>query len=159
MESRAHNGGVHTDRSGTAPTQCPACGGGLTITRLQCAACGTAVEGAFGSGRLVHLSEPHASLLELFLRVRGNVKDMERELGLSYPTVRARLEEALAAARPKLGPVSGPAPDATSDAVDAGTRRAAILDELERGEITAKDAAARLRELRVPQAPPRRNTT
>ena len=57
---------------------------------------------------MVNLPEPHASLLELFLRVRGNVKEMERELGLSYPTVRARLEAALGAARARLEVAPGP---------------------------------------------------
>jgi hypothetical protein len=81
-----------------APTQCPVCGHDLFVTRLECGSCGTEVTGMFSLGRLASLREPHASLIEMFLRVRGNVKDMERELGLSYPTVRARLEEALTAA-------------------------------------------------------------
>ncbi len=124
-------------RFNALPPQCPACGGDLAITRLQCLRCGTEVAGTFTLGALARLREPHASLLELFLRVRGNVKDMERELGLSYPTVRARLEEALTAAgldRPR---------DAAGDAA----RRTAILDQLESGAISASEAATRLREL------------
>lgn len=74
------------------------CRSKLLVTRLECSSCGTEVTGAFGLGRLATTPEPHASLLELFLRVRGNVKEMERELGLSYPTVRARLDEAFEAA-------------------------------------------------------------
>ena len=128
------------------PSQCPACGAEMVVTRLQCRACSTEVAGAFAAGRLVNLPEPHASLLELFLRVRGNVKDMERELGLSYPTVRARLDEAFAAAMQKMAiRPSPPQRGVTSPQVAA--QRAAILDALERGEITAPEAAARLREL------------
>ena len=132
-----------------APAQCPSCASDLVITRLQCPACGTEVVGSFTLGRLAALREPHASLLELFLRVRGNVKDMERELGLSYPTVRARLEEALAAAG--LDRTSPPGHELVAPGsfdVEVTARRAAILDQLERKEITASDAAARLRELR-----------
>src|SRR5438105_14455673 len=92
------NHGVGTEHTPYAPVHCPTCAGELVITRLQCPACGTEVAGTFTLGRLAGLREPHASLLELFLRVRGNVKEMERELGLSYPTVRARLEEAFEAA-------------------------------------------------------------
>src|SRR5687768_12425465 len=80
------------------PAVCPACGDELLVTRLQCPNCRTEVSGTFAhpahSGpdagrtaplnRLVNLPEPFASLLELFIRVRGNVKDVERELGLSY---------------------------------------------------------------------------
>lgn len=122
------------------PAQCPACNGELTITRLQCVNCGTEVAGTFALGNLARLREPHASLIELFLRVRGNVKDMERELGLSYPTVRARLDEALAAA----GLVRPPSPAADEE---TAAQRTAILDQLERREITAAEAAARLRQL------------
>src|SRR5581483_5088479 len=124
------------------PAQCPACGGHLAITRLQCITCGTEVTGTFTLGRLASLREPHASLLELFLRVRGNVKDMERELGLSYPTVRARLEEALVAA----GFVRA-SPSAGGEETTAA-QRSAVLDALERGELTAREAAKRLRGLR-----------
>jgi hypothetical protein len=85
-------------QTGNIPSQCPVCAGELAVTKLQCTNCGTEVNGTFTLGRLAALREPHASLLEMFLRVRGNVKEMERELGLSYPTVRARLEEALQAA-------------------------------------------------------------
>lgn len=125
-----------------APSRCPACAGELVVTRLQCPACGTEVAGRFTQGRLVNLPEPHASLLELFLRVRGNVKEMERELRLSYPTVRARLEEALEAAGFARAPQQG----AGKDTVAA--ERRAVLDALERGALTAREAAKRLRSLR-----------
>jgi len=132
------------------PAQCPVCAGALYVTRLQCASCGTEVAGAFVPGRLVNAPEPHASLLELFLRARGNAKEMERALGLSYPTVRARLEEAFAAAG--LGKPEEPLPDGSGPAAE----RAAILDGLERGEITPPAAAARLRALHdKPDRPPR----
>ena len=125
--------------SGTAPTTCPACASDLVVTRLQCPACGTEVSGTFALARLASLREPHASLIELFLRVRGNMKEMERVLGLSYPTVRARLEDALAAA--DLGRDS----HAAAGVAELAAERAAILDELERGEISGSEAAARLR--------------
>ena len=127
------------------PAQCPACAAELVVTRLQCPACGTEVGGAFRPGRLINLPEPHASLLELFLRVRGNAKELERALGVSYPTVRARLERAIAAAGlDQHGPVEEPD--------DGKARRAAILEELARGDIDAAEAAARLRDVRQGRA-------
>lgn len=151
-----HNEGAMARTHPTPPSNCPACRDELLITRLQCPACGTEVSGAFSSGRLVNLPEPHASLLELFIRVRGNVKDVERELGLSYPTVRARLDEAFAAAKPKLMPPSPLAEGASETAgtgegrratAGASVERAVVLDQLERGEITAADAIDLLRGL------------
>ena len=140
------------------PIVCPACGDELLVTRLQCPNCRTAVSGTFShpgpgpaasSVRLVNLSEPFASLLELFIRVRGNVKDVERELGLSYPTVRARLDEAFKAAQPYL---EGAPPRAAASV--SAQERASILSALERGEITAAEATTRLR-----QPQPHRSTS
>jgi hypothetical protein len=135
--------GMNGENINAMPGQCPACQAELVITRLQCPACGTEIVGSYRLSRLASLREPHASLLELFLRVRGNVKEMERELGLSYPTVRARLEEALSAAGLDRMP---PKP---VDEAEVAARRAEILDTLERGEITAAEAIARLRDLQL----------
>jgi len=120
-------------QTGNAPNRCPVCDGELLVTRLQCSSCSTEVNGSFTLGRLASLREPHASLLEMFLRVRGNVKEMERELGLSYPTVRARLEEAFQAAgfpreTPRGGPGDGPGWEARFEA-DLGERIRARVDE------------------------------
>ena len=142
MEKICDNHGMGTEHTPYAPVHCPTCAGELVITRLQCPACGTEVTGTFTLGRLAGLREPHASLLELFLRVRGNVKEMERELGLSYPTVRARLEEALAAAGLDR------APQPAVDEAHLAAQRGAVLDALERGEITAAEAATQLRQLK-----------
>ena|SRR6266542_3370707 len=127
------------------PSRCPSCATELVVSRLQCPACGTEVAGRFAQGRLVNLPEPHASLLELFLRVRGNAKEMERELGLSYPTVRARLDEAFTAAG--LARLAEAGPGQTDDV--SGRQRSDILDALERREVTAAEAAGRLRALRA----------
>jgi hypothetical protein len=124
---------------------CPVCAGELTITRLHCRACGTALEGEFGVGRFGRLSREQLDLLESFLRARGNLKELERELGISYPTVRARIDALVRA----LGLADGDAALVEGSVVpggDAATRRRAILERLARREISAEDAAAALRE-------------
>ena len=78
---------------------CPVCQGELMISRLHCRSCGTALEGEFGVGRFGCLSREQLALLESFLRSRGNLKEMERELGISYPTVRSRLDKIIEALR------------------------------------------------------------
>lgn len=119
----------------SAPERCPSCDGTLEVTRLRCVDCGTEVNGLFAGERLVNLPEPYASVLELFLRVRGNVKDMERTLGLSYPTIRSRLEEAFDAAG--FGKQrEGPSP---------AQRRIEILGRVSRGELSAAAAAEQFR--------------
>jgi hypothetical protein len=71
---------------------CPVCAKELSVTRLHCRSCGTSLEGDFSVGRFGRLSREQLALLESFLRSRGNLREMERELGISYPTVRSRVE-------------------------------------------------------------------
>lgn len=131
---------------------CPVCEGELAITRLHCRSCGTALEGEFGVGRFGRLSREQLALLESFLRSRGNLKDMERELGISYPTVRGRVDALVRALGLADGdaevveePVAADAPNPTGD--DAAEERRSILERLARRELSADEAAEALRAL------------
>jgi len=143
---------------------CPVCTNELTITRLHCRSCGTALEGEFGVGRFGRLDREQMSLLESFLRSRGNLKEMERELGISYPTVRGRVDALVRtlgfgeqgadelAADPDES-LDWPEPagdDADADARtddDRTAQRREILERLARREIGAEEAATALRDL------------
>ncbi len=116
--------------------RCPACGEGLRVVRLECPACETAVEGRFTPSRFERLTPEQQDFLETFIRVRGNIREVERELGISYPTVRGRLDAIIET----LGYRVEPAPDEVPP-----ERRRAILDALNRGEITAEEAVKRLK--------------
>lgn len=117
---------------------CPVCTGELAVTRLQCRSCGTAIEGDFSAGRFNRLSREQLVLLESFLRSRGNLREMERELGISYPTIRSRVEALVRA----LG--FGPRSEADEP---ADPDRGQILERLARHEITADEAATAIRAL------------
>lgn len=133
---------------------CPVCANELSITRLHCRECGTALEGEFGVGRFGRLGREQMSVLESFLRARGNLKEMERELGISYPTVRARVDALVRALGLADGgtdvpededqPFGADAADASADEAD---ERRAILERLARREIGADEAAEALRGL------------
>jgi len=125
---------------------CPVCANELAVTRLHCGSCGTTLEGDFSVGRFGRLNRDQLVLLESFLRSRGNLREMERELGISYPTVRGRVEALVRA----LG--FGPRADAddadeTSLEAAAGKTREEILEAVARHEISAEDAAAAIRAL------------
>ena len=138
---------------------CPVCSGELTIARLHCRSCGTALEGEFGVGRFGRLDRDQMGLLESFLRSRGNLKEMERELGISYPTVRGRVDALIRS----LGLSEGSAETDDdfgagfadgfaeqtngTDSADPAAERRSILERLARKEISAEDAAAALRDL------------
>jgi hypothetical protein len=136
---------------------CPVCEGELLITRLHCRSCGTALEGEFGVGRFGRLTREQLALLESFLRARGNLKEMERELGISYPTVRGRVDALVRALG--LGDGEGDLDDdanvpdsdleapADQAAGDQAAERRTILERLAKREMSAEDAAAALRAL------------
>lgn len=138
---------------------CPICGGELAVTRLHCRSCATTLEGDFNVGRFARLSREQFALLESFLRSKGNLKEMERELGISYPTVRARVDALLRAlgladdaavedepGEPAPGDAAG-AFDAAAASLDVAAARREILERLARREIDAASAAAELRAL------------
>jgi hypothetical protein len=130
---------------------CPVCSGELAVTRLHCRSCGTTLEGEFSVGRFGRLTREQLALLESFLRSRGNLRDMERELGISYPTVRGRVEALVRALG--FGPREGSDEAADDAAASAdisaaiGAARQEILERLGRHEMTADEAAAAIRSL------------
>jgi len=133
---------------------CPICSGELAVTRLHCRSCGTTLEGDFTVGRFARLSREQFALLESFLRSKGNLKEMERELGISYPTVRARVDTLLRALGlgdedASSGELEAEARvlEAAGAAVDAASARRAVLERLARREIDPATAAAELRAL------------
>ncbi|MFN8517977.1 MAG: DUF2089 domain-containing protein [Chloroflexota bacterium] len=143
---------------------CPVCDHRLEVTRLHCPECDTTLEGRFSVGRFGRLGRDQLALLETFLRARGNLRDMEREMGISYPTVRNRLEALIRAleldvpANAAVGVAAGDVPaadpasggDAAADATAAARRR--ILERLAAHEIDAQAAALALRSLeQVPE--------
>ena len=124
---------------------CPVCANELGVTRLQCRSCGTTLEGDFSVGRFGRLSREQTTLLESFLRSRGNLREMERELGISYPTVRSRVEALVRALG--FGPRAD-ADEADDPAIEpVGRTREEILEAVARHEMNAEDAAAAIRAL------------
>lgn len=110
------------------PRACPACGTGLAISRLTCHTCGTEVSGSFQPCEFCALNDEERALLRTFLASRGNIKAIERHLGVSYPTARARVDDLLGA-------------------LDLGSdepQELEVLEALARGEITVDEALDRL---------------
>ncbi len=113
----------------SAPSNCPVCGGALALTRLSCDGCGTELSGSFRTCEFCALTPMEREMLRVFLASRGNVKELERHLGVSYPTARARFDALLA----KLGLDRPPS-----------NARTELLGLLARGEIDVDEALRRL---------------
>lgn len=122
--------------------KCPSCGSDLEVTRLNCKACDTVVLGHFEPCRFCKLSPDSMNFLEAFVKSRGNVKEMERELGISYWVVRGKLNDLIK----ELGFEAESIPDVDEAAIK--TQRQAILSQVDRGEIDATEAATLLAQLK-----------
>jgi hypothetical protein len=112
-------------------TECPVCSGRLRPTKLSCEDCGVTVEGELPVSRFSILSEDQQHFVESFLIARGNIREAEKLLGISYPTVRRRLDEVVHA----LG----------HPTTESQKTQMELLDGIEEGSISAKEAINRLR--------------
>lgn len=108
--------------------KCPVCGEALEVTRLSCNHCYTNIEGSFSLCKFCKLSDEQKNFVEVFIKNRGNIKEIEKELGISYPTVRNKLEDVIEAL--------GYSPKYTVPKVD----KKEILEKLNKGEISSEEA-------------------
>lgn len=123
-----------------APSRCPVCGGEMSVVSLSCKNCGTDLNGSFAPCKFCSLEEKHLKFVETFLRCRGSIKEVEKALGVSYPTVKNMLDAALSALgfdeRPELR------------AVREEEERTEILSRLANKEIDVDTAIEALNQLK-----------
>lgn len=125
-----------------APGKCPVCGERLSITKLSCPKCTTSIEGDFQPCEFCRLPEEDLEFVKVFIKCRGNIKDVEKELGISYPTVRGKLDAVIRSLGFEVS-----AKEAIQEREMKGAARNEILDCLSKGEITAKEATEKLKNL------------
>ncbi len=107
---------------------CPVCGEELFVSKLSCHSCHTHIEGDFSLCKFCKLTDEQKAFVETFIKSRGNIKEIEKEMGISYPTVRGKLENVIEAL--------GYSPKYTEPKID----KKEILRKLDIGEITSKEA-------------------
>ncbi|HLV09192.1 MAG TPA: DUF2089 domain-containing protein [Halanaerobiales bacterium] len=118
--------------------KCPVCGDNLIIKTLKCSGCGTEIKGKFKTNRFSRLKSEQLDFVEVFIKCRGNIKDVEKELGISYPTVRNKLDEVIFALGYRVD---------KHDNEQIVEQRKEILTSLEKGEISSQEAIKRLQKL------------
>jgi len=115
-------------------SKCPVCSEDLTVTRLYCPNCATAIEGRFNLGRFAQLDQQKLDFIETFIRCEGKLTRVQDELGISYPTVRNRLEEVIRALGYEVEKTE------TSPLPVSDEERRAILADLAAGRVTSEEA-------------------
>ncbi len=126
------------------PHRCPVCDHEMKISKLTCTYCPTKIEGEFSSCKFCRLPAEQLIFVEAFVKCRGNIKEVEKELGISYPTVRGRLDSVIEA----LGYSGYKEKESENKKVnlhEESLRRQEILKALERGEISAQEATLQMR--------------
>lgn len=107
---------------------CPVCASKLKVAKLHCHNCSTSIEGDFELDKFSYLSKEQKWFIEVFIKNRGNIKEIEKELGISYPTVRRNLDQVIEALGYK------------TNEKETAVERKAILERLDKGEITSDEA-------------------
>lgn len=116
--------------------RCPICGEPLTVTSLHCDKCDLSINSQFELDSFFKLTSEQLLFVKTFIRNRGNIKEVEKELGISYPTVRNKLDEVIEA----LGYT-------IEQKDDYQVKRKDVLARLERGEITSEEAIKLLKDI------------
>ena len=122
--------------------KCPACGDGLYATQLSCSRCDTTVQGSFSLSAFDRLTADSLSFLEIYVKNRGNLKEMERESGESYQALRSRLNAIIGEMGFEVDT------EEEGEREELADERRQILDRLDRSELGAQEAAEALQKLK-----------
>jgi len=125
-----------------APSKCPVCGEKLSITKLGCHKCSTSIEGNFVPCEFCSLPEDDLNFLKIFIKCRGSIKDVEKEMGISYPTVRSKLDAVIKSLGFEVS-----VKDAEKENEAKKSAKNEILDKLSKGELTPKEATEKIKNL------------
>jgi hypothetical protein len=130
--------------------RCPACGGQIVVTECKCANCNLQMRGEFQIGLFSTLSTDQLTFVQVFLRARGNLTEVEKILGVSYPTIRNKLDEindTLERAEPTAQVNSDRGENGAAAMPPVEDTRRSILQQVAAGKLSATEAALKLREL------------
>jgi len=110
-----------------ATNVCPYCNETMSVTRMTCSGCHVSLEATFPADRLANLPSEHQRFIEIFVLAGGNLKQIAEQAGVSYPTVRSRLDKVIDSLRQQIA--------------ETQEVRGTILDAVSEGKRAADEAA------------------
>jgi hypothetical protein len=116
-----------TDDLRPLTNECPYCGTAMAVTQMTCGGCRVSIAAEFPMSRIASLPVEHQRFIEIFVLSGGNLKEIAEQVGVSYPTIRSRLDKVIEALRAEI---------AKTQRV-----RGTLLDAVEPGKTMAADAA------------------
>jgi hypothetical protein len=115
------------DQQQPITNECPYCRMAMAVTQMTCGHCHVSVTADFPMSRLAGLPVEHQRFIEMFVLAGGNLKEIAEQVGVSYPTIRSRLDKVIEALRVEISKTQ--------------RVRGNVLDAVEHGKTTAADAA------------------
>ncbi len=91
------------DQPLSVSNECPYCGGAMRVTRMSCGTCQVNITAEFPMARLAGLPVEHQRFIEMFVLAGGNLTQIAEQVGVSYPTIRSRLDKVIEALRGEIG--------------------------------------------------------
>src|SRR5689334_13688620 len=119
--------------------ECPYCGGPMAVTRMSCTHCKVAIDAAFPMSRLGTLPVEHQRFIEMFVLAGGNLKEIAGQVGVSYPTIRSRLDMVIESLRGEIAKtqrVRGTVLDAVSADKSNAQQAAKLIKGIGKGDAT-----------------------
>ncbi|MBN2503740.1 MAG: DUF2089 domain-containing protein [Bacilli bacterium] len=129
-------------------SECPVCHHELTVEGLVCENCDTHIQGNFSLSKFNYLDTEKLYFIEVFVKNRGNIKAVEKEMDLSYPTIKKMLDDVIVGLGYSLDP-NQPEEQTTVEEKKTGPSRLEILDKLNSGELNIDVAMEMLKKLKT----------
>jgi len=123
---------------------CPVCQHDLEVTKLSCSHCGTEIQGNFALSKFNYLDTEKLYFIEIFVKNRGNIKAIEKELGYSYPTIKKMLDEVIH----ELGYSNDHQADEDEEDDTPDMSKIEILDLVDKGELSVEEATKLLEKIK-----------
>ncbi len=129
-------------------SECPVCHHDLEVVQLACSHCSTEIKGQFTLSKFNYLDTEKLYFIEVFVKNRGNIKAIEKEMGYSYPTIKKMLDDVVVGLGYQLDGKEEKEEKEEKEDETPDTSRVEILDKIDKGEITPEEAAELLAKLK-----------
>ncbi len=118
---------------GPIGNECPYCQGAMSVSKMTCHRCNVSIDATFPMQRLGSLPVEHQRFIEMFVLASGSLKEIAAQSGVSYPTVRSRLDKVIAALRREIA--------------KTGDVKGSILDAVEERKLETQEAARMIKRI------------
>lgn len=134
-------GNRHMSKKYPVISECPVCHHDLEVVQLACNNCNTEIKGRFTLSKFNYLDTEKLYFIEVFVKNRGNIKAIEKEMGYSYPTIKKMLDDVVTGLGYQTDNKEIIEEEKEESEPEVKLSRVEILEKIDNGELTAEEAA------------------